>query len=157
MADLVQEQLAGGGLRIKARHAGADTTLDVVGTATTPVWAAWAPTWYGITVGNAVIVARYVAHGKTVTIRASLIVGSTTVFSGTQVQLSLPLTSQASGKTSLPLRIYTTGTAQSGGWALVEAATGFDRAACYLPAGSWLGTGVSNGSHFDICGTYEAA
>ena len=56
-------------------------------------WAAWTPTWTNLTVGNGTVTARYKQLGKTVVCRVSLVWGSTTQITATNVSFSLPITS----------------------------------------------------------------
>lgn len=57
-------------------------------------WDTWTPTWSNVTIGNAVVTARYKQVGKTVTCRLSVALGSTTTTSG-DIIFSLPVPSIA--------------------------------------------------------------
>lgn len=54
-------------------------------------WTSWTPTWTGITIGNATVVAKYSQVGKKVTVRVSVVYGSTSNLTG-DVAMSLPVT-----------------------------------------------------------------
>lgn len=54
-------------------------------------WSTYTPTWTNVTIGNAVVTARYNQIGKRVTLRINATWGSTTSASG-QIQFSLPVT-----------------------------------------------------------------
>lgn len=55
-------------------------------------WTVYVPTYTGITIGNAAVVAKYMLVGKLVHARFSLTAGSTTTFSATTLLVSLPVT-----------------------------------------------------------------
>ncbi len=58
------------------------------------LWASWTPTWGGITVGNAVVNARYSVFGKTVVCRVGFTLGTTSAMIGL-VTFTLPVTANA--------------------------------------------------------------
>lgn len=120
-------------------------------------WTAWSPTLVATTIGNGSTVSRYMQAGKLVHFRHSVTLGSTSSVSGAQMGFTLPVNAQASNFQSIPLRIYTTGTSFVFGTALIDGAAGYDRAMFFVAAGGWTGTGLATGSHWDVCGTYEAA
>ena len=69
---------------------GLDNSLWSVQTPTT-----FTPTWTNITVGNGTSTGSYVQVGDLVFVRASLVFGSTTALSGSQVSLTMPVTPAA--------------------------------------------------------------
>lgn len=60
-------------------------------------WSTWSPTYTGITIGNATVVARYQQYGKTIFGDFLMTVGSTTTFSATTLAVSLPVTPHDAG------------------------------------------------------------
>lgn len=59
-------------------------------------WTAWSPTYTNVTVGNGTVVARSMKRGRDVTLRFSLVFGSSTAFSGT-IAVDLPYAASGSG------------------------------------------------------------
>lgn len=53
-------------------------------------WASYTPTWTGMTIGNAVVTAKWRKHGKTVVGSVKMVAGTTTSFSS-GVTFSLPV------------------------------------------------------------------
>jgi hypothetical protein len=53
-------------------------------------WTSYTPTWTNITVGNGTNTGEYLRIGKMVIVKVSLTFGSTTSFTGSYVQVSLP-------------------------------------------------------------------
>lgn len=56
----------------------------------------WTPAYTNMTIGNATVVARYSKVEKWVTLRLSIVIGSTTSITG-NIAISLPVTAHASG------------------------------------------------------------
>lgn len=54
-------------------------------------WSAWAPTWTNLSVGNGTVVSKYIQIGKTVILRCSVVLGTTSTVSGS-VSFTLPQT-----------------------------------------------------------------
>lgn len=61
-------------------------------------WALWTPTWTNLSLGDGVVVAKYVQVGQTIICRLAIVLGSTTTVSGL-IQFSFPVTSLAYGGT----------------------------------------------------------
>ncbi len=59
-------------------------------------WQDWTPTYVNLTLGNGVVVARYVQIGKLVMLHYSLKFGSTTTVDGSGVTVSLPVNAHSS-------------------------------------------------------------
>lgn len=57
-------------------------------------WTTYTPTWTNVTIGNAVVAARYIQVGKTVIVRLDVVLGNTSATSG-DITFSLPVTSVA--------------------------------------------------------------
>lgn len=73
-------------------HATFNALLDLLnGGAGAPAWVSWTPTLTNLTLGNGVVVAKYMQIGKLVFCRLSIVLGSTSAVSGA-VQFSLPVT-----------------------------------------------------------------
>lgn len=68
-----------------------DAILALTGGAGAAAWVAWTPTWTNLTLGNGVVVARYIKLGKLTVCRLSLVFGTTTSVAG-DIQFSLPVT-----------------------------------------------------------------
>lgn len=62
----------------------------------------WSPTWTNVTVGNGVVVAKYIQIGKTVYGYLSFTLGTTSAISG-DVQFTLPVTANASYSVDHPI------------------------------------------------------
>jgi hypothetical protein len=86
-------------VKIKADAAGdvAVTLQNAINNAISPAWTSWTPTWTNLTIGNAVVVARYQQVGKTVRGRIEVTLGSTSSVSASVVSVSMPVTAQGSG------------------------------------------------------------
>lgn len=69
------------------------TVVTVANVPDTGAWTTWAPTYTGITIGNATVSARYKQIGKTVHVSFFMTVGSTTTFSTSYLAVSLPVAS----------------------------------------------------------------
>lgn len=63
-------------------------------------WQSWTPTWTNLTVGNGVVVAKYLQIGKLVICHLSIVLGNTSSV-GTEVSFSLPVTQGAYGGSNL--------------------------------------------------------
>ena len=59
-------------------------------------WKTWTPTWTNLTIGNAVVVARYTQIGDTVIAYLSAVLGNTSSVDSTPVSVSLPVTEATS-------------------------------------------------------------
>ena len=105
----------------------------IVGTATSPAWATYTPTWGAlvgsVTVGNATVMAAYQQIGKTLDVRFDIILGSTTSVAGSQFwTLSLP-----------PGKVAKT----SGGRQLVVAEAEDTAVLGYPPANAYINPGAT--------------
>lgn len=54
-------------------------------------WISWTPSWTALTVGNGIVIAKYMRIGKLVTCRLKVVLGSSSSV-GTGVRFSLPVT-----------------------------------------------------------------
>lgn len=80
---------------------GSDITHAITDLATlgAAAWPSWTPTWTNLTIGNAVVTAKYVQIGKLVLCRLDVVFGTTTSVSG-DVRFSMPVTRATYGGTS---------------------------------------------------------
>lgn len=80
---------------------GSDITHAITDLATlgAAAWPSWTPTWTNLTIGNAVVTAKYVQIGKLVMCRLDVVFGTTTSISG-DVRFSMPVTRATYGGTS---------------------------------------------------------
>lgn len=147
-------------------HPVAITSAQLVPAATIAAWASWTPTWTNLTVGNGVVLAKYVQLGKTVHFRLKLTFGTTSSISGLP-DFTLPVAAAADYtgewtighgslldtgtkawigapqiKISDPSRAYVRYDLGDGGWGNPGATTPF----------TWVSTDV-----MIVGGTYEAA
>lgn len=76
------------------------------GTGSTWAWQSWTPAWTNLTVGNAIINAKYTQIGKTLFFRLQLSAGTTTSI-GSSPTFSLPVTALASSPSGIVDYIYT--------------------------------------------------
>jgi hypothetical protein len=81
---------------IKNRHL--STATGEIGA----VWQSWTPTWANLTIGNAVVGAKYIQVGKTVLFRITVDLGSTTSV-GTNPTFTLPVTSITVPHADMPI------------------------------------------------------
>ena len=72
----------------------AETQISLTQEAKGEAWSSWTPIWENLTIGNAVVTAKYVQIGKTVIGRLNVVFGSTTSVSG-DFTFSLPVTASA--------------------------------------------------------------
>lgn len=83
------------GMLIKDNTVGPGTITPaglVAGTGSTWAWQSYVPTFTNLSVGNGTLTAKYGQRGKDVSVRLSLVFGTTTAISG-DVTFSLPVTS----------------------------------------------------------------
>lgn len=61
-------------------------------------YTSFTPTWQGLTIGNATVNAAYSQIGKTVNVRVSMVVGSTTSITTSTISISCPVTAKSGVK-----------------------------------------------------------
>lgn len=80
---------------------GSDITYAISDLATfgASAWPSWTPSWTNLTIGNAVVTAKYIQIGKLVICRLDVVFGTTTSISG-DVKFSMPVTRATYGGTA---------------------------------------------------------
>lgn len=120
---------------------------DYLGGSGAPALASWTPTWTNLTLGNGVVVAKWVQIGKLVFCRLSLVFGTTTSVSGS-ITFSLPVTAATLGGTiGGPLgicRMFDTSGALVVHGTIVRASTTTAIAAPDLASGTYVSSTVTS-------------
>lgn len=131
-------------------------------------WASYVPTWTGVTIGNAVVTAKYIQIGKKVTVRVAAVLGTTSSVTG-MISLSLPVTAAAyTGTVTIPplgISVYWNGTSAMTGQVQLES-TSLARLYVFNAAGTYstltnLGATIpftwASTNEIQLTFTYEAA
>lgn len=140
----------------KGRASSLQTMADCE-TALTAAWTNYTPTWAGITLGNAVVLAKYRQLGKTVDVRVQATMGTTTTYGAAIITATLPVTALDTANQGAGY-IFDSGVGQrSGTSALLSTTTAFIIIASTNAATPATPITWSTGDIWSFTMTYEAA
>lgn len=116
-------------------------------------WTAYTPTYTNITIGNAVVMARYSRIGKNILVRFDITGGTTSSASGA-ISIGLPVVAQGSGVQELFGMYATGGSAYPARFAILAGAS---VAQVLYGSPSVAATAFGNGAIVRVVGVYESA